>query len=65
MNYVQGTGKTMVVRALAKDCGARMLQVTGSSVNMKWVGEGEKRVNAVFVSLVRLALCNRTRMGLN
>jgi len=42
-----GTGKTMVCRALAKECKANMLQIKPSDVMDKWVGETEKLVRAI------------------
>ena len=46
-----GTGKTMLCRALAKSTATRMLHIKPSDINDKCVGESEKRVDAVFVSL--------------
>jgi len=37
-----GTGKTLLVRALARESGARMMIVTPSDVMDMYVGEGEK-----------------------
>jgi len=42
----------MLCRALAKECGARMLQIAPSDVMDMYVGEAEKLVRAVFVSTV-------------
>lgn len=47
-----GVGKTLVVRALAKEAGCRMMVVTPADVMDMYVGEGEKLVKAVF-SLAR------------
>jgi ATP-dependent 26S proteasome regulatory subunit len=46
-----GTGKTLVCRALARESGARMLQVKPSDVMDLYVGESEKLANSIFVSL--------------
>ncbi|KAJ7489711.1 CHAT domain-containing protein [Mycena galericulata] len=43
-----GTGKTMVCRALARECGARMLQVRPSDVMNKWLGNSENLARNVF-----------------
>lgn len=47
----QGTGKTMLCRALAKESGARMLQIQASNVTSMWHSESEKLIHAAFVSL--------------
>ncbi|KAG8724144.1 hypothetical protein FRC09_000102 [Ceratobasidium sp. 395] len=52
-----GTGKTLVVRALAKESGARMLAIKPSDVADKWVGETEKLVRSLFKLARRLKPC--------
>ncbi|KAJ7931804.1 P-loop containing nucleoside triphosphate hydrolase protein [Mycena leptocephala] len=52
-----GTGKTMVCRALARESGARMLQVRPSDVWDKYLGESEKLAQNVFNLAQRLAPC--------
>lgn len=47
-----GTGKTMLCRALAHDCGARMIAVKPSDIFAMYVGESDKNAFAVFVSIV-------------
>jgi SpoVK/Ycf46/Vps4 family AAA+-type ATPase len=46
-----GTGKTMLCRALAKTSKSRMIHIKPSDINDKCVGESEKKVAAVFVSI--------------
>ncbi|KAF8985984.1 P-loop containing nucleoside triphosphate hydrolase protein, partial [Cyathus striatus] len=52
-----GSGKTMVCRAVANECGARMLVIKPSDVMEKWLGESEKQVKAIFTLAHRLAPC--------
>ncbi|KAG8713207.1 hypothetical protein FRC09_018974 [Ceratobasidium sp. 395] len=52
-----GTGKTLVVRALAKESGARMLAIKPSDIADKWVGETEKLVRSLFKLARRLKPC--------
>ncbi|GMH35818.1 hypothetical protein BSKO_03686 [Bryopsis sp. KO-2023] len=52
-----GTGKTMLARAAAAECGASFLAVQPSSVLSKWVGEGVRNVRAVFSLAVKLSPC--------
>ncbi|KAI3341660.1 hypothetical protein F4824DRAFT_449616 [Ustulina deusta] len=43
-----GTGKTLLAKAVAKESGANMLEVSGASINNMYVGESEKNVRALF-----------------
>ncbi|KAJ7126897.1 P-loop containing nucleoside triphosphate hydrolase protein, partial [Mycena epipterygia] len=52
-----GTGKTMTCRALAKECGARMLQLQASTIQHCHVGETEKLISAAFSLARRLGPC--------
>lgn len=52
-----GTGKTMLAKAVAKDGGATVLEVSGASVNDMYVGEGEKNVRAIFTLAKKLSPC--------
>ncbi|QRV80906.1 AAA family ATPase [Ceratobasidium sp. AG-Ba] len=52
-----GTGKTHVVRALAKESGARMMAIKPSDIADKYVGETEKLVNSLFKLARRLKPC--------
>ncbi|KZV89211.1 AAA-domain-containing protein [Exidia glandulosa HHB12029] len=52
-----GTGKTMVCRALAKESGARMLQIQASNMKSKWHSESEKLIHATFTLARRLGPC--------
>jgi SpoVK/Ycf46/Vps4 family AAA+-type ATPase len=52
-----GTGKTHVVRALARESGAHMLALTPSRVLDPGLGASEKTVHATFALARRLAPC--------
>ncbi|KAI0843676.1 AAA-domain-containing protein [Hypoxylon sp. FL0890] len=43
-----GTGKTLLAKAVAKESGANMIEISGASINHKYVGESEKNVRALF-----------------
>ncbi|KAK6535403.1 hypothetical protein TWF694_001864 [Orbilia ellipsospora] len=52
-----GTGKTLLAKAVAKESGATVLEVSGSEVYDMYVGEGEKNVKAIFSLAKRLSPC--------
>ncbi|RVX75779.1 hypothetical protein B0A52_00135 [Exophiala mesophila] len=52
-----GTGKTLAAKAVARESGATMLEVSAADINDMYVGEGEKNVKAVFSLARKLSPC--------
>jgi len=52
-----GTGKTLLAKAVAKESGATVLEVSGAQIYEKYVGEGEKMVRGVFSLAKKLSPC--------
>jgi len=44
----QGTGKTLIGKAIASEAGAKFFSISASSLGSKWHGEGEKLVRTLF-----------------
>lgn len=52
-----GTGKTLAAKAVAKESGATMLEVSAADLNDMYVGESEKNVRALFSLARKLSPC--------
>lgn len=52
-----GTGKTLLARAAAAECGASFLSISPSSILSKWVGDGVRNVRALFSLAAKLSPC--------
>lgn len=52
-----GTGKTLAAKAVAKESGATMLEISAADINDMYVGEGEKNVKALFGLAKKLSPC--------
>jgi SpoVK/Ycf46/Vps4 family AAA+-type ATPase len=50
-----GTGKTMLVRAVAQESGSTLFCVTAATATSKWMGEAEKLVRALFTVARQMA----------
>ncbi|GIE35208.1 hypothetical protein Ait01nite_082530 [Actinoplanes italicus] len=52
-----GTGKTLLARAVAHECGARVIAVRGPELLTKWFGESEQAVRDLFERARSVAPC--------
>ena len=52
-----GTGKTLAAKAVAKESGVTMLEISAADINNMYVGEGEKNVQALFSLAKKLSPC--------
>jgi len=52
-----GTGKTLIVKAVATESEANFISVKGPEVMSKWVGESEKAVRMIFKKAKQVAPC--------
>lgn len=52
-----GTGKTLLAKAAASQCGVNFISVKGSQLLSKWVGESEKGVREVFKKAKQSSPC--------
>ncbi|GLJ26008.1 hypothetical protein SUGI_0498880 [Cryptomeria japonica] len=52
-----GTGKTMLAKAVATECGANFLNISMSSIASRWHGEAEKYIKAMFTLASKIAPC--------
>lgn len=49
-----GTGKTLIGKCIASQSNSRFFSISASTLNSKWIGEGEKMVRALFSVAVAL-----------
>ncbi len=52
-----GTGKTLIVKALASHCNVNFINIKGSNIISKWVGETEKAISETFRKAKQSAPC--------
>ncbi|KAI5799950.1 hypothetical protein EDC01DRAFT_526089 [Geopyxis carbonaria] len=52
-----GTGKTLIAKAVAKESGASVLEVSGADISDMFIGESEKNVKAIFSLAKKLSPC--------
>lgn len=52
-----GCGKTLLARAVAKEAGARFINLDVASLTDKWYGESQKLSSAVFSLAMKLEPC--------
>ena len=52
-----GTGKTLLARAVACECGANFIAVRGSELRSRWLGEAEEQIRFLFSRARLLAPC--------
>ncbi|MEW6407894.1 MAG: CDC48 family AAA ATPase [Patescibacteria group bacterium] len=52
-----GTGKTLMAKAVATECGVNFISVKGPELLSKWIGESEKGIREVFKKARQAAPC--------
>lgn len=52
-----GTGKTLLAKAVASQCGVNFISVKGPQLLSKWIGEAEKSVREVFKKARQVSPC--------
>ena len=54
---VPGTGKTLLAKAVATQCGVNFISIKGPQILSKWIGESEKGVREVFKKARQASPC--------
>lgn len=52
-----GTGKTLLAKAVANQCGANFISMKGPEIRSKWIGESEERIRFLFAKAREVSPC--------
>ncbi len=57
LHGLPGTGKTLLAKAVATECGVNFISIKGPEILSKWIGESEKGVREVFKKARQASPC--------
>jgi len=57
LHGLPGTGKTLLAKAVATECGVNFISIKGPEILSKWIGESEKGIREVFKKARQASPC--------